>query len=51
MRMVRHWNRLPRDVVDAPYWEEFGARLDGSPRHLISDVVESIPACGGNGTR
>ena len=28
MRVVRHWNRLPRDVVDAPSLETFMARLD-----------------------
>jgi len=28
VRGVRHWNRLPRDVVDAPLLETFKARLD-----------------------
>ena len=27
-RLVRHWNRLPKEVVDAPSLEEFKARLD-----------------------
>ena len=33
-RMVTHWNRLPKEVVDAPSLESFKARLDvalGSP--------------------
>ena len=27
-RMVTYWNRLPKDVVDAPFLEAFKARLD-----------------------
>jgi len=28
MRVVKHWNRFPRDVADAPSLEVFKARLD-----------------------
>jgi len=35
LRMVRHWNRLPRDVVDAPSPETFKARLDQALGNLM----------------
>ncbi|KFQ92746.1 hypothetical protein Y956_05372, partial [Nipponia nippon] len=35
MRVVRHWNRLPREAVDAPSLEVFKARLDGALRNLV----------------
>ena len=35
MRVVRHWNRLPSVVVDAPYLEAFKARLDGALSNLV----------------
>ncbi|KFZ64119.1 hypothetical protein N338_11126, partial [Podiceps cristatus] len=33
--VVKHWKRLPREVVDAPSLEIFKVRLDGA----LSDLV------------
>jgi len=35
MRVVKHWNRLPREVVDAPSLETFKVRLDRALSNLI----------------
>ncbi|KFZ59115.1 hypothetical protein N338_12236, partial [Podiceps cristatus] len=35
LRVVRHWHRLPREVVDAPSLETSQARLDGALSDLI----------------
>jgi len=35
MRVERHWQRLPREVVDAPSLETFKARLDGALSNVI----------------
>ncbi|KFZ52721.1 hypothetical protein N338_12932, partial [Podiceps cristatus] len=35
MKVVRHWDRLPREVVDAPSLETFKARLDKAMGNLI----------------
>jgi len=35
LMVVRHWNRLPRDVVDAPSLETFMARLDQAVGNLM----------------
>ena len=34
MRVVKHWNRLPREAVDALYLEVFKARLDWALNNL-----------------
>ncbi|KFQ03055.1 hypothetical protein N330_11877, partial [Leptosomus discolor] len=35
MRLVRHWNRLPREAVDAPALEVLKARLDRALNNLV----------------
>jgi len=35
VRVVRHWNRLTSDAVDAPSMETFRARLDQALGNLI----------------
>lgn len=35
MRVVRHWNRLPTEVADAPSLEMFKVRLDKTLSNLI----------------
>ncbi|KFP22037.1 hypothetical protein Z169_05783, partial [Egretta garzetta] len=35
VRGVRHWNRLPREAVDAPSLTVFKARLDGALSNLV----------------
>jgi len=48
MRVVRPWNRLPREAVAAPSLAVFKARLDGA----LSTLVEGVPVHGrGAGTR
>jgi len=34
-RVVTHWNRLPKEVVDAPFLEASKARLDVALRSLV----------------
>ncbi|KGL96470.1 hypothetical protein N301_03585, partial [Charadrius vociferus] len=35
LRAVRHWNRLPREVVEAPSLQGFKARLDVALGNLV----------------
>ncbi|PKU39311.1 hypothetical protein llap_10383 [Limosa lapponica baueri] len=45
MGMVRHWNRLPREAVNAPSLEVFKTRLDGALSNLVWWEV-SLPMAG-----
>jgi len=38
MRMVKHWHRLPRELVDVPSLETFKIRLEPA-------LAEDVPAC------
>ena len=39
IRVVTHWNRLPKEVVDAPSLEAFKARLDVALSSLVCWLV------------
>jgi len=44
--VVTHWNRLPKEVVDAPSLETFKARLDVALGCLVWWLV-TLPVAGG----
>jgi len=46
MRVLKHWHRLPREVVDAPSLETFKVRLDGALSDLIWLKTSLITAGG-----
>jgi len=48
LMVVRLWNRLAREVVDAPSLEVFKAMLDGALSNLVQWKV-SLPKAGGLG--
>ena len=43
---VKHWDRLPSEVVNAPSLEAFKARLDGAVSSLVSREVSLLIAGG-----
>jgi len=46
MRVVKHWHRLPREVVDAPSLETLEVKLDRALSNLIESKM-SLLAAGG----
>lgn len=47
VRVVRPWNRLPKDVVDTPTLSVFKARLEKALRYLVCwEVSLHIGGCG-----
>ena len=49
MRVVKHWPRLPREVVYAPSLEPFTVRLDGALSNLIWLKMSLLMAGGWTG--
>jgi len=35
LRVMKHWNRLPREAMEVPSLETFKARLDGALSNLV----------------
>jgi len=48
MRVVKHWNRLPKEVVEAPSLETFKARLGRALSSLVQ-LKMSLFTAGGLG--
>jgi len=46
VRVVKHWNELPREVVEAPSLETFKARLDGAVSNLVWFKMSQLTAGG-----
>jgi len=46
LRVVKHWNRLPREVVEAPSLETFKTRLDGALSNLVWLKMSLVTAGG-----
>jgi len=46
MRVVKHWNKLPREVVEAPSLETFKDRLHGALSNLIQLQISLLTAGG-----
>ena len=44
VRVVRHWNRLPRDLVGVPSLETFKARVDKALGNLIELCMSPLTA-------
>jgi len=46
VRVVKHWNWLPREIVEAPSLETFQVRLDGALNNLIQLKMSLLTAGG-----
>lgn len=46
VRVVRYWDRLSREVVDAPSWAVFKARLDRVWSNMVLWKVSLLTAVG-----
>jgi len=44
MKVVKYWNKIPREVVDAPSLEMFKVRLDGALSNLIWWLISLLIA-------